>query len=128
MNLADLLREQSTAADALRILWALHAVGGTNESLLLECMDSPHDVVRGWAVQLELEDRQASPQALAKLALTGSTRLVALGPVGAGRRSATPAAGRPLGDRRTTRRPRRRRGRRQPAADALVRHRAARAH
>ncbi len=31
-------------------------------------MDSPHDVVRGWAVQLELEDREASPRVLARMA------------------------------------------------------------
>ena len=68
-HLADLLAKQSIAADSLKILWALHAVGGTSESVLLECMDSPHDVVRGWAVQLDLENRQASSRSLAKLAL-----------------------------------------------------------
>jgi putative membrane-bound dehydrogenase-like protein len=66
--LGRLLCVQSTAPSALRILWALHAVGAANEGLLLACMDSPHDVVRGWAVQLELEDQRASPEALDKLA------------------------------------------------------------
>lgn len=68
-SLANLLRGQATATVALRTLWALHVVGGANESLLLACMDSPHDVVRGWAVQLEVEDRQVSSKALARLSL-----------------------------------------------------------
>jgi putative membrane-bound dehydrogenase-like protein len=67
-RLVSMLGEQSEAVPALEVLWALHAVGASNEPLLLGCMDSPHDVVRGWAVQLEVEDRQASPQVLVKLA------------------------------------------------------------
>ena len=66
-SLVKMLREQPTATASLRTLWALHAIGHANESLLMELMNSQHDVVRGWAVQLELEDKQASPAALARL-------------------------------------------------------------
>jgi putative membrane-bound dehydrogenase-like protein len=66
-QLLVMLGEQKSAVDSLEVLWALHAIGKTSESLLLRCMDSPHHVVRGWAVQLELEDRQTSPHALARL-------------------------------------------------------------
>ncbi len=66
--LAKMLRSASTDVGQLQALWALQAVGQVDEALRLELMDSPHDVVRGWAVQLELEDRQASPSVLAKLA------------------------------------------------------------
>jgi len=66
-DLARLLREQSTDTAQLRALWALHAIGQANEPLLLETMNNKHDVVRGWAVQLELEAKQASPAAVARL-------------------------------------------------------------
>ncbi len=54
--------------DVLAAVWTLHAIDATDETLLLSLMQSPYDVVRGWAVQLELEDRKASPQILQKLA------------------------------------------------------------
>jgi putative membrane-bound dehydrogenase-like protein len=66
-RLLAMLRERPTAVGKLRALWALHAVGATSESLLIELMSSQHDVVRGWGVQLALDDRQASPAVLARL-------------------------------------------------------------
>ncbi len=52
----------------LRALWALHAIGALSEAKLFALFDSPHEFVRGWAIQLELEDRIASPRMLDKLA------------------------------------------------------------
>ncbi len=72
-SVASLLEQQTAPVDTLRILWALQAIGGADESILSACLDSPHDVVRGWAVQLEVEDHHASPQALAKMAQLATT-------------------------------------------------------
>ena len=55
------LSETKSEFDALAALWTLQVIGAVDEPLLLAQMNSPHDVVRGWAIQLELEDRQASP-------------------------------------------------------------------
>lgn len=63
-----LLTGAKSDLDTLAAIWTLNAIGAADESLLLEMMDNPHDVVRGWAIQLELEDRQASPDSLNKLA------------------------------------------------------------
>lgn len=66
-RLLALLQREADAPDKLRALWALHAVGATTETLLLQTMDDDQDVVRGWAVQLALENRTPSPAVLAKL-------------------------------------------------------------
>jgi putative membrane-bound dehydrogenase-like protein len=52
----------------LRALWALHVTGGADEKLLLEVLASPREELRGWAVQLGLEDRKPSTALLGKLA------------------------------------------------------------
>ncbi|HAM70071.1 MAG TPA: hypothetical protein DCM86_00315 [Verrucomicrobiales bacterium] len=65
----------------LRLLWALHAVGGLTEGIALNLLQSPHPYVRGWVVQLMLEDRQVSDTflgAMAKLAATDSSPVVRL--------------------------------------------------
>ena len=66
--LAKMMREESSDVGKLQLLWAMRAIRAANGALLLDLMDSPHDVVRGWAVQLELEDREASPRVLARMA------------------------------------------------------------
>jgi putative membrane-bound dehydrogenase-like protein len=63
-----LLADAKTDIDALAAIWTLNAIGVADEVLLMELMDSEHDVVRGWAIQLELEDHQASAAVLSKLA------------------------------------------------------------
>lgn len=47
----------------LRALWALHVSGGTNEKLLSQLLNHDNEFLRAWAIQLELEDRQA-PEAI----------------------------------------------------------------
>ncbi|MBA3482162.1 MAG: c-type cytochrome [Pirellulales bacterium] len=66
-ELLALLRGEGEVGATLRALWALHAIGAADEPLLLECMENEHDVVRGWAVQLAVEERQASSRVIAKL-------------------------------------------------------------
>jgi putative membrane-bound dehydrogenase-like protein len=66
--LLQILREKSDVTRKLRAVWALHVTAGLAESLLMELCASPHESIRGWAVQCSLEDRQASEQVLRKLA------------------------------------------------------------
>jgi putative membrane-bound dehydrogenase-like protein len=66
--LVKMLAGSTNDLDSLAALWTLHVIGSADEPLLLKLMGNPHDVVRGWAIQLELEDRQASPRALKELA------------------------------------------------------------
>jgi len=63
-----LLVEAKSDVDVLAAVWTLSAIGAADDGLLLELMDNSHDVVRGWAIQLELEDRKASEAVLSKLA------------------------------------------------------------
>ena len=51
------------AAAKLRALWALHAVGAADASLLEKLLADPSPAVRGWAVRLAAE-RRAVPAAL----------------------------------------------------------------
>lgn len=62
------LGESKEVTQQLRALWTLHATGGLDESLALRLLGHPEESVRGWAVQLALEDRAASPEFLARMA------------------------------------------------------------
>jgi hypothetical protein len=53
--LLDMLRQNPDVTRQLRALWALHAIGATDEKLLLEVLDSPNEYLRAWAIQLGLE-------------------------------------------------------------------------
>jgi putative membrane-bound dehydrogenase-like protein len=66
--LLAMLREHADVTRRLRALWALQAIGAADEALLAELLESPEESLRGWAVQLELEDRAAAPQTLARFA------------------------------------------------------------
>jgi putative membrane-bound dehydrogenase-like protein len=79
---ADRLREQPAIRKALakmafehldetrrlRGLWALHVTGGLREEDIFKALDDKAAHVRGWAVQLALEDGKASERLLKKLA------------------------------------------------------------
>jgi putative membrane-bound dehydrogenase-like protein len=67
-RLRKMLAENPDVARKLRALWALHVTGGLDDKLLFELLDSPHEIVRGWSVQLALQDNQASPALLERLA------------------------------------------------------------
>ena len=71
-NTRDLLQsqlaKQTDAPKMLRTLWALHNTGGIEAKQTLDLLDSKHDYVRGWAIQLELEDGNVLPAILNRLA------------------------------------------------------------
>jgi putative membrane-bound dehydrogenase-like protein len=58
--------EQESVPKKLRALWAMHVTGTLDERLRLELLSDPDPYVRGWAIQLELEDREAPAGAVAK--------------------------------------------------------------
>jgi putative membrane-bound dehydrogenase-like protein len=67
---AALVKMLSAHADVtrrLRALWALYTIGGVDEKLLLEQLESPHAALRGWAVRLALEDKRCSTAMLRRL-------------------------------------------------------------
>ena len=58
--LARILAENPDETRKLRALWALHVTGGLSEALALDCLKSPSEYVRAWAVQLLAEKRELS--------------------------------------------------------------------
>jgi putative membrane-bound dehydrogenase-like protein len=66
--LRKILRENADVTRQLRALWTLHVTGGADEKLLLDMLASPREELRGWAVQLGLEDRKPSAALLSRLA------------------------------------------------------------
>jgi putative membrane-bound dehydrogenase-like protein len=66
--LRRMLAEQSAVTKKLRALWALHAIGGTDEAGLLALLDAKEDAVRVWAVRLLAEDGSPSDAAIERFA------------------------------------------------------------
>ena len=66
-RLTAALAAATTAPQRLRVLWALHAVGGASEERLAAMLADPEPAVRGWAIQLAAEDKSLSPAFLARL-------------------------------------------------------------
>jgi putative heme-binding domain-containing protein len=66
-RLLEMLAGNADPTRQLRALWALHATGGLGEPQLLQLLASPNQYLRAWAIQLELEDREASPEMLRRL-------------------------------------------------------------
>ncbi len=65
----------------LRALWALHAIGGLDEAMLLKLTANEGEYVRGWAVQLLTEKKSVSPgvaRRFAEMAGTDKSALVRL--------------------------------------------------
>ena len=65
--LVKLLQSNLEATRRLRALWALHVIGATNESLVLETLGDENEHLRAWAIQLALEERNASEPIQRKL-------------------------------------------------------------
>lgn len=67
-SLAPALRDNALMAEdeivALEALWSLHVIGGFDEALANQLLDSPHPAVRCWTVRL-LGDRRIISAALA---------------------------------------------------------------
>jgi hypothetical protein len=75
------LDESEAVPGKLRVLWALHATGGTGESMLMKLLDHPSEHLRWWAIQLLVEDGRASSAVIARfvlLAAKDSSSLVRL--------------------------------------------------
>src|SRR6185295_1120938 len=60
-------RSNPDATRKLRALWCLASMGGLDGELLLEALGNPSEYVRGWAVRLLAEGKDAAPAALARL-------------------------------------------------------------
>jgi putative membrane-bound dehydrogenase-like protein len=54
-------------SNKLRMLWTLHITGGLTERFLLEQLKDKEEYVRGWAIQLLLEDRKPSAAVIKEL-------------------------------------------------------------
>ena len=67
LALRKIVDENPDVTRKLRAIWALHAIGELPEGSRLALLDSPHEYVRGWAIQLSLEDGAASGPLVAKL-------------------------------------------------------------
>lgn len=63
-QLVTMLEESKSERQMLRAIWTLHVTGGLDETLILRLLKSPHEYVRAWAIQLELEDKQISGRVL----------------------------------------------------------------
>ncbi|MBD3675433.1 MAG: VCBS repeat-containing protein [Planctomycetaceae bacterium] len=61
-QLIHLVNTEPLLTDRLKALWTLHAIGELKESLTSELLKDPEEDIRCWAIQLELEDRQCSPE------------------------------------------------------------------
>ncbi|HEX5243589.1 MAG TPA: PVC-type heme-binding CxxCH protein [Tepidisphaeraceae bacterium] len=66
--LLKMLHENPDVTRQLRALWALQSTGGIDPALTQELLSSKQEYVRSWAIQLALEDGQASQALLQRLA------------------------------------------------------------
>ena len=67
-QLKDMFRDSKDVDMRLRGLWALHVTGMIGRSELMAALDDPDEFIRGWAIQLLCEDRDASPAEAATFA------------------------------------------------------------
>jgi putative membrane-bound dehydrogenase-like protein len=77
---------EKTEAKQLRGLWALHSVGGTDETKLLSLLDLPGEHRRTWAVRLLVDQGAPSKDAVAaltRLAASDKSAMVRLAIAGA---------------------------------------------
>jgi putative membrane-bound dehydrogenase-like protein len=80
-SLKTLLATRSSVPRKLRIIWALHVTGGLDDGLRDSLMSSEDEYVRAWAIRLDVEDREASPEVLGRfisLARSDSSPVVRL--------------------------------------------------
>lgn len=64
--LLKMLSENPDPTRQLRAMWALHSIGALDNHRRLALLASPHEYVRGWAIQLSLENGQPSESLLSK--------------------------------------------------------------
>lgn len=59
-DLWDIVSNHPLTPRKLRAIWTLHCIGGLTPDDLLELTQHSDEYVRSWAIQLELQDREAS--------------------------------------------------------------------
>src|SRR5690606_18029720 len=64
--LLDIFEKDKNSDFRLRALWALHQIGGISEARLVDALGDKDEHVRGWAIQLLVEDLNPSREAKAK--------------------------------------------------------------
>mgnify|MGYP003574947798 FL=1 len=64
----NLLRNSTSDVHQLRALWTLHATGGLTEELALAQLQSSHEYVRAWTIQLLCEDKNPGDNVLKEFA------------------------------------------------------------
>jgi len=67
-HLVQMFRNSKDVDMRLRGLWALHVTGAIGRDELMVALDDPDEFIRGWAIQLLCEDRDATPAEAAALA------------------------------------------------------------
>jgi putative membrane-bound dehydrogenase-like protein len=71
--LDKILRENGDVTRKLRAAWALHAIGGVDESQQQYMLASPDEYLRNWGVRLALESGDPNTQTLTMLAKLAET-------------------------------------------------------
>ena len=66
-RLMTALARAGSGPSRLRVLWALHAIGGTSAEMLAGVLSDADPAVRGWAIQLAAEGRAVSPALLSRI-------------------------------------------------------------
>ncbi|MDB6054769.1 MAG: putative rane-bound dehydrogenase, partial [Verrucomicrobiales bacterium] len=61
-KLLSIINTNPEASRILRAAWALHSMGALDEATSLQLLKSPHEYVRGWAIQLAMEDQAPSAE------------------------------------------------------------------
>lgn len=64
--LKKILKENPDVTRKLRALWALHVTKGISKSELTELLNNESEYIRGWAIQLLVEDSDPSDDAIQK--------------------------------------------------------------
>jgi putative membrane-bound dehydrogenase-like protein len=70
-GLKEMLAGANDDAKRLRALWALHAVAGVDEAVLMGELKNPSPYVRGWAIQLACEEGKPSEALVAEFVRLG---------------------------------------------------------
>jgi putative membrane-bound dehydrogenase-like protein len=67
-SLKSMLRNSTSDVHQLRALWTLHVTGGLDEKTAMGLLESSHEFVRAWTIQLLAEGKDVGEEALKKFA------------------------------------------------------------
>lgn len=71
--LKDMLTNNPDVTRKLRALWALHVTKGISKGELTNLLTHENDYIRSWAIQLLVEDKTVSPEALKRMVTLAET-------------------------------------------------------